>query len=141
MFRSLFTIALVFVLSASAAAQTAIVSGTVVDESGAVVPGATVTLAGPATTASATTGGRGEYAFPAVAAGTYRLTATLPGFSTVAREGIVVGTSNVEVGAIPLSLASLSDTVVVSASRSNEALIDAPATISVVTSQVLASTP
>src|SRR4029077_17272067 len=43
--------------------------------------------------------------------------------------------------AISLSLANLSDTIVVSATKSDSALIDAPATISVVTSEVLASTP
>src|SRR4029077_2802212 len=43
--------------------------------------------------------------------------------------------------AISLSLANLSDTIVVSATKSDSALIDAPATLSLVTSEVLASTP
>ena len=42
---------------------------------------------------------------------------------------------------ITLSLAALSDTVVVSATRSEQALVDAPATMSVVTSEMLASAP
>jgi len=45
-------------------------------------------------------------------------------------------------GPIPTpAVAQLTDTIVVSASKSDTALIDAPATLSLVTSEVLASTP
>src|SRR5688500_3498353 len=96
MFRPLFTIALVLALVTAAAAQTTTVSGTVIDQAGAAVPGASVTLTGPAATASAVTGSRGEYSFPGVGAGTYRISVTLPGFATAMQEGVVVGPSNVE---------------------------------------------
>ena len=133
-------LAVMWALVVPAAAQTAVVSGTVIDQSGAAVPGATVTLLGPggSTTIS---GSRGDYSFRNVAAGTYRITVTLSGFATATRENVVVGGSNVELPPISLAIASLNDTIVVSASRSETALIDAPATMSVVTSEVLASTP
>jgi iron complex outermembrane receptor protein len=131
---------MVWALAASTAAQTATVSGTVVDQSGAAVPGATVALVGP-TSATTVSGARGEYSFRNVAPGTYHLTITLAGFAPATRENVVVGNSNVEVPQMTLALGSLSDTVVVSATKSETALIDAPATMSVVTSEVLASTP
>jgi hypothetical protein len=110
-------LAVVWALVVPAAAQTAVVSGTIVDQSGAAVPGATVALLGPggSTTIS---GSRGEYSFRNVAAGTYRITITLSGFATATRENVVVGSSNVEVPPISLAIASLSDTIVVSASKS-----------------------
>ena len=55
------------------------------------------------------------------------MTATLSGFAPGTRD-VVVGGANVEVPAISLALASLSDTIVVSATKSETALIDAPAT-------------
>ena len=139
--RLLLTLALACALSAPAAAQTATVSGTVIDPSGAAVPGATVSLAGPSGTVSATTGPAGDYTFRNVAGGTYRITATLVGFAPTTLADVAVGASDVAAPPISLKLASLTDTVVVSASKSDSVLIDAPATMSLVTSAELASTP
>jgi len=140
MLRPLYTLALVCALASPAAAQTTTITGTIIDQSGAAVPGATVTLDGPGGVQSAVSGSRGEYSFTNVANGTYKVNAMLPGFAPAVRDVVVSGT-NVEVPAISLSLASLTDTIVVSASKSDTALIDAPATLSLVTSEVLASTP
>jgi outer membrane receptor protein involved in Fe transport len=140
MLRSLYTLAIVCALASPAAAQTATISGTITDQSGAAVPGATVTLDGPGGAQTAVSGPRGDYSFANVANGTCKVTAMLPGFAPATREVVVSG-SNVEVPAISLSLASLSDTIVVSASKSDTALIDAPATLSLVTSETLESTP
>ena len=141
MLRTLLATALVCALGAPAVAQTATISGTVVDESGAAVPGATVELIGPASNSPTVSGARGEYTFRNVAPGTYRVQATLVGFATATQTDIVGGGSNVEVPPLTLRVASLTDTVVVSATKSEAALIDAPATLSVVTSEVLQSTP
>jgi outer membrane receptor protein involved in Fe transport len=141
MTRSLMVLAVLSAFASTAAAQTSTVSGTVIDPSGAVVPGATVTLAGQAGTSSTTTGAQGDYVFRDVASGTFRITVTLSGFAPATRTETVVGGTNLPVPAITIDLASLNDTVVVSASKSESALIDAPATMSVVTSTVLASTP
>ncbi|HXI30006.1 MAG TPA: TonB-dependent receptor plug domain-containing protein, partial [Vicinamibacterales bacterium] len=141
--RRYLAIALFLLLLPSAAsAQSAIVSGTVVDSSGGVVPGATVVLTGPAGSQTTVSGAGGEYSFRNVAAGTYEMTVTLVGFATATRSGVsVASTGRVDVPQITLSLGTLGETVVVSASRVDTALADAPATMSVITSETLASTP
>jgi outer membrane receptor protein involved in Fe transport len=96
---------------------------------------------GPGTTTPTVTGSRGEYSFRDVRPGTYKIQATLVGFAPAVQNDVVIGTSNVEVPAMTLRIASLTDTVVVSASKSEAALIDAPATMSVVTAETLRSTP
>ena len=140
MLRPLSTLVLVCALAATVAAQTATISGTITDQSGAAVPGATVTLEGPGGTQNAVSGSGGEYSFTNLANGTYKVTAMLPGFAPAMHEAVVSG-SNVEVPTLSLSIGSLTDTIVVSASKSDTALIDAAATVSLVTSETLASTP
>ena len=140
MLRSLYTLALVCALATPTAAQTATVSGTITDQSSAAVPGATVMLEGPGGSRTAISGSSGEYSFTNLANGSYKVTVTLSGFAPGTRDVVVSG-ANVEVPAISLALASLSDTIVVSASKSETALINAPATMSVVTSETLASSP
>src|SRR5262249_21954830 len=61
------------------------VYGTVTDESGAVLPGATVTLSG-AGTQTTNSGSQGDFRFLNLAPGSYRLTVALTGFTTVARD-------------------------------------------------------
>ena len=121
-------------------AQSVTVSGAVADTSGAVVPGATVVLAGPAGSQTTVSGAEGEYTFRNVAAGTYQVTVTLAGFAP-ATQSVTVASANVTVPRLTLALGTLGETVVVSASRTDTALADAPATMSVVTSEALASTP
>src|SRR5690242_320542 len=118
MTRLLIALGIGLALAVPAQAQTASLSGTVVDESGAVVPGATVMLAGQGTHPSTVTGSRGEYSFKNLAPGTYQVTVSLVGFSQATRDNVVVGQSNVEVPAITLSVAKMGEIVVVSASKS-----------------------
>ncbi len=137
------TALLVFLLCTyAAAAQNASVSGTVTDESGLPVPGATVTLTGGGGVhQTTTTGSTGEYTFAGVAPGTYDVAVTLTGFAPSTQTGIAVAATPVTVPPITLRIAGLGETVVVSASRSETPLIDAPATMSVITSAQLESTP
>ena len=71
-------------------------SGTVFDNSGAVVAGAIVTSVNEATggTQKQVTNSTGLYAFPSVSVGTYSLTVEAPGFKTAHQTGntLVVGT-------------------------------------------------
>ena len=77
---------LALVLSASVAyaqgGATASIAGTVVDASGGVVPGVTVTVKNDATSASyeAVTSESGTFVVPALPAGTYSVTVALEGF-------------------------------------------------------------
>ena len=70
---------------ASAYAQEGSIAGTVTDETGAVLPGATVTVTSLETGRqfSAPTREHGEYRMVNVPAGTYKIQASLAGFSTV----------------------------------------------------------
>ncbi len=74
-------------------AAAAMVSGTVEDTTGTVVPGATVTLTpAPAGTGAVTvtTDSNGFFSFAHAPGGTYQLTATAPGFAVAMRSGISV---------------------------------------------------
>ncbi|MEY3285149.1 MAG: hypothetical protein RIR86_3162 [Acidobacteriota bacterium] len=70
-------------LQVQAQFETAAVLGTVRDQAGAVLQGARVTLRNTATgiTATATTDANGDYSFPSVKIGIYRVSAELQGFS------------------------------------------------------------
>jgi hypothetical protein len=71
--------------SAPHAQQDAVIVGTIIDTSRAVLPGVTVTATGVDTGRQyvATTDERGEYRLPGIAPGTYKLQAELAGFATV----------------------------------------------------------
>src|SRR5262245_6028188 len=69
----------------------ATITGTVRDGSGAVLPGVTVEAASPALierVRSVVTDGAGTYRIEALRPGTYTVTFSLAGFSTIRREGI-----------------------------------------------------
>jgi hypothetical protein len=111
--------ALIFVLSSSMAwAQaTAQLSGTVRDESGAVLPGVTVTATQTETgvTRTAVSNESGAYVLSNLPLGPYRLEVALQGFRTYVQTGIVL-----QVGASPvlnpvLALGSLEESVTVDA--------------------------
>src|SRR6476660_1889065 len=81
----------VFVLVPAAVFAQASIAGVVRDTSGAVLPGVTVEAASPALiekTRSAVTDGTGQYLIENLRPGTYSITFTLTGFTTVKREGI-----------------------------------------------------
>jgi hypothetical protein len=86
-------LALVFgVATANAQSQTGEIFGKVTDESGAVLPGVTVTLSGPSLLQpqAATTSETGTYQFPRLTVGTYNLKFEIAGFKTIVQEGIQV---------------------------------------------------
>src|SRR5262245_4016205 len=87
--RRALLIGTIFLLPVAAFAQEAVITGTVSDSTGAVLPGVTVTASNDATgnTFVAVTDERGIYRIPA-RIGTYQVTAELQGFSTAARPGV-----------------------------------------------------
>ena len=89
--RSLVGVLAVLLTTTSAWAQlsTAQLSGRIADESGAVLPGVTVTVTQTATglTRSVTTDEKGTYVLPNLPTGPYRLEAALQGFARTRRPG------------------------------------------------------
>src|SRR4030095_14285276 len=81
-------------LSGSAFAQrtTGMIVGTVTDESGAVLPGVTVTASGPDVQGQppSSPGSSGSYLLPPLVPGTYTLNFELAGFATLTRQEVVV---------------------------------------------------
>jgi hypothetical protein len=83
-------------LPAAATAQARLtgadVQGTVRDESGAVLPGVTVTATNVETglVRAGLTAGEGRYVIPALPPGTYKISAELQGFATATRPGVVL---------------------------------------------------
>src|SRR6266478_1872313 len=82
---------LLLVLVPALAFAQAAITGVVKDASGAVLPGVTVEASSPALiekTRSAVTDGTGTYRIVDLRAGTYSVTFTLTGFSSVKRDGV-----------------------------------------------------
>src|SRR5258706_4262279 len=103
---------------AAAAQDTGVVSGTVVDSTGQIVPGATVTLTneGTASVRTATSDERGEFAFRAVTPGSYTVKVELTGFRSIEqRNNVVNASSQLDVGRLTLEVGTLSELVSVAA--------------------------
>ena len=92
-------------------------SGRVLDPSGAVVPGADLTLSQSATgsTLTATTNASGAYVFPSVPPSTYKLTVEAKGFARGIFDGVVVYTGRTTDLDVNITVGSTSQTVEVSA--------------------------
>ncbi|HEX6739844.1 MAG TPA: TonB-dependent receptor [Vicinamibacteria bacterium] len=99
---------------ASAQVSTGNIYGTVKDESGAVMPGATVTLAGDAGARSTTSGTQGEFRFANVDHGSYQVKVSLTGFGNVNRAVTVQVGQNVDL-AFTLKVASVEEAITVTA--------------------------
>jgi Carboxypeptidase regulatory-like domain len=102
---------------AAAYAQGASIAGVVKDTSGAVLPGVTVEAASPVLiekVRTAVTDGSGQYKIIEILPGTYTVTFSLTGFSTVKHDGVeVTGTSTASVNA-ELKVGTVSETITVS---------------------------
>ena len=109
------------------AQSTAQVSGTVKDQSGAVLPGVEVTATQTATglARNVVTNETGSYILPNLPIGPYRLEAALPGFRTFVQTGIVLQVNgNPEIN-IVLEVGQVAETVEVQA---DTALVETRAT-------------
>jgi len=107
---------LLLALSAIAVAQapTGVISGTVIDQSGAVIPSATVTITqkGTSTVRSLTTNDQGLYSAAALLAGDYDIRIEAPGFKTLVRQATVAAGNTTTVD-VQMALGQASDVVTV----------------------------
>src|SRR6186713_1502210 len=111
----LFVFGFMALLPALAHAQASI-TGVVRDPSGAVLPGVTVEASSPALiekVRSVVTDGNGQYRIVDLRPGTYAVTFTLSGFSTVRREGIELTGTFVATIDVDLRVGSLEETITV----------------------------
>src|SRR5215831_12567682 len=95
-FRSRCLILLACAVAGYAQTGTGAISGTVTDESGAVVPNAAITITNKATGTSRplTTNAEGLYSAPALLAGEYEVKVELAGFGTTVRDAQVLAGSD-----------------------------------------------
>ena len=136
-------LASVIALATPALAQTTgSINGTVTDNTGAVLPGVTVTATSPSQMGAQTaiSNAQGVYRFPAVVPGTYTVIYDMSGFTTVRREGIIVNVGFTATVNVQMNLATLTETVTVSGSSP---VVDVTSTTSTfnVTTQMLESLP
>ena len=115
--RNGFMATLVFVSLVTAQGVRATVVGRVTDDTGAVVPGAKITITNVGTNESRSVivNDSGEYAIPQLAPGQYTVTAEYAGFNKVVRSGIVLETSQQARIDIALKVGTVSEEVEVSA--------------------------
>ena len=107
---------LVLLLLPSAAHAQAAITGVVKDASGGVLPGVTVEAASPALiekVRSVITDDTGQYRIVDLRPGTYSVTFTLPGFSTVKRDGIEITGTFVATVNGDLKVGALEETITV----------------------------
>src|SRR5947208_3229531 len=115
----LVTICGLLVLPGMAWAQSATsgaIAGEVRDTTGAVLPGVVVEATSPSLiekARSVVTDGQGRYQIVELRPGTYTVTFTLPGFSTVKREGLELSTGFTAAVNAELRVGSLDETVTV----------------------------
>jgi hypothetical protein len=93
------------------------IAGFVKDQSGAVIPGATVTITNTQTQQSQNnvTDGSGYYAFPALQPGTYNVSVELQGFKTAVTSGIRLDAASSSTVDVTLEAGAISESVTVTA--------------------------
>jgi hypothetical protein len=116
--RAIVVLVSLLVLPSAAYAQaSASIVGTVKDASGAVLPGVTVEASSPALiekTRSVITNGVGQFSIENLRPGTYTVTFSLTGFSSVKREGIELTGSFIATVNTDMKVGAVSETVTVS---------------------------
>lgn len=108
--------------------QTGAITGTVTDPTGAVIPNAKITITSNRGAAqTATTSANGDYTFPLLEPGAYKLTVEATGFNKVTVPDVRVQIT--EIAKVPVSLAIGSETVEISVSAVADAINTTQATM------------
>src|SRR5690242_10373588 len=140
---SLACLTLIFGATVLAQQNTADVVGTVVDASGAVVPGATVTITNVGTNISqtATTSASGDYTFTLLQVGTYTVKVEAKGFKTFTMTPTVLSAGDRARFDATLQVGDISQTVEVSASSTPALQTETSSLGTLVTSQAVQDVP
>ena len=128
--------ALLMGVPAAALAQNGRIRGTARDASGDPLSGVSVRAQSPATTGRATTGADGSYTISDLSAGTYTVTASLPGLKAQVRQNVVVR-ANSEVSVDFVMAAVELEAVTVTAMLREQKIADVPFSIAAPTEQAL----
>ncbi|MCY3555991.1 MAG: TonB-dependent receptor [Gemmatimonadetes bacterium] len=126
---------LLFSVWPAAAQETGSLAGRIAADDGMALFGANITVAGDAIEGlrGTTTDGEGAFRIDGLPPGVYEVTASFLGYESVTTAGVMIRggqTTTLDVGLAATTL--IGEQVVVSASRKQEKLLDAPASISVV---------
>ena len=107
-------------VASAAQAEMATVTGTVKDEQGGVLPGATISVVNAGTSAmrEATTTAEGNFVLPLLQPGTYTVTVRMEGFAPVELRDVILDVGERRNLALTLSVGSVGETVVVQAGAS-----------------------
>ena len=110
-----FLVLVLWTTSAFGQFTTARLSGTVQDNSGAAVPGATVTVeqVGTGYKQQVKSGEAGEYLFPSLPVGAYQLTVEMTGFNTYLQKGIALQVGQAATQQIKLAVGTVTQQVTV----------------------------
>ena len=113
--RVLGTLLLALLVATPALAQTGQLNGVITDNTGAVLPGATVKAVEVATGLSrdTVTGADGRYIFTSLRPTTYDITAELQGFRTAQRKGVVLQANQYLTVSFTVELSNIAETVTV----------------------------
>ena len=115
--RSLLAIGMVLIVGTSAIAQTGLadIRGTVVDDSGAALPGVTVTATHveTGTSRTAVTSTTGVFLMPALQVGKYKLQLELTGFNTLVQDNLLLEVGQSATLSFTMKIATLQETVTV----------------------------
>ncbi|HZY62864.1 MAG TPA: carboxypeptidase regulatory-like domain-containing protein [Edaphobacter sp.] len=109
---SVFLLVFLFLTSAAYAAITGVISGTVTDSTGAVVPNVTIVALDVQTGVkhTTTTDSKGFYSFPALDVGTYTISTSNPGFQSFQATGIKINANSSIRTDIMLKIGSVAQT-------------------------------
>lgn len=118
----IFFAALVLSSSLCAQAQNGTLSGKVTDQTGAVIPGATVSVTGAdgKQAASTTTGPEGGFEIPSLPAGSYALTVTAGGFASLRQNDVNVSSGRNQPLTLTLQIQAQEEKVQVESERGTE---------------------
>ena len=106
-----------FAAPASAQLDSGSITGTILDPTGKVMPGAAITVRGidTGTIFSAVSSSTGNYDFPLVRPGRYDLSVSVPGFKSTVNRGVVVAVGTATTVDVTLTVGSTDETVSVTA--------------------------